>query len=61
MDQNLMRQEPARINVGQPQEVRYWTRELGVGADTLWAAVLAVGPSPEAVREYLEAKNRRPH
>lgn len=54
-------QEPARINVGQPHEVRYWTQELGVGADKLWAAVIAVGPSAEAVREYLEARMRRPH
>jgi len=54
-------QDPARINVGQPHEVRYWTQELGVGADKLWAAVIAVGPSAEAVREYIEAKTRRPH
>ncbi len=51
--ETLPTQDPARINLGDPNEVRYWTRELDIGASTLWAIVNAVGPSPEAVRQHL--------
>lgn len=49
-------QDRDRINVGEPHEVRYWTQELDVGADTLHAAVLAVGNSAQAVRQYLQQR-----
>lgn len=42
------------INMSEPQEVKYWTSELDVGADTLRGAIYAVGPQAEAVRMYLE-------
>jgi hypothetical protein len=43
----------SRINVGEDYEVEYWTDDLGVTRDRLREAVKAVGPSVEAVREYL--------
>ncbi|HVF62392.1 MAG TPA: DUF3606 domain-containing protein [Casimicrobiaceae bacterium] len=44
----------SRINVTQDHEVRYWTKELNVSADELRAAVQAVGPSADKVREHLK-------
>lgn len=43
----------SRINIREPWEVRYWTRELGVSEAALVAAVKAVGVSADAVRDYL--------
>jgi hypothetical protein len=47
--------EPDRsqVNMSEPQEVRYWTSKFDVGADTLRAAVIAVGTSADAVEKYL--------
>lgn len=42
-----------RINLGEPYEVQYWTRALGVSADELRSAVDAVGSTAEAVRRHL--------
>ena len=42
------------INVSEPTEVRFWTRELDVGADTLLGAVKKVGPDAKAVRKFLQ-------
>ncbi len=42
-----------RINVNEDYELRYWTQELGVSADELRAAVKAVGPMADAVRQHL--------
>jgi hypothetical protein len=47
-----------RIHMGEPHEVRYWTGELGVDADTLLRAVNKVGNAVVAVREYLKSKGR---
>jgi Protein of unknown function (DUF3606) len=41
------------INVSEPTEVRFWTRELDVGADTLLGAVKKVGPDAQVVRKFL--------
>lgn len=41
------------INLGEPQEVRYWTRVLAVTETRLRAAVGAAGDSTQAVRRYL--------
>jgi len=46
------------INTSQEHEVRYWTKELGVTADQLSAAVKAVGTSADKVRAHL-AGNRK--
>lgn len=42
-----------RINVNEPYEVDYWTRELGVSEALLREAVAAAGVSAENVRKYL--------
>ena len=41
------------INLGEPQEVRYWTRALAVTETRLRAAVGAAGDSTQAVCRYL--------
>lgn len=43
----------SRINVNEDYELRYWTQALGVSADELRAAVKAVGPMADAVRQHL--------
>jgi Protein of unknown function (DUF3606) len=45
-----------RINVGEPHEVAYWTKEFGCSEAQLRAAVKAVGPMAASVRNHL---NRR--
>ncbi len=42
-----------RIDIHDENEVRYWTKELGVDERTLKALVAAAGYSVEAVRERL--------
>jgi hypothetical protein len=46
-------QDRSRINVNEPHELRYWTKELGVTESQLRAAVQAVGVSVSAVRTHL--------
>ncbi len=43
----------ARIDVQDQHEVGLWSRVLKVDEETLRCAVDAVGPSVEAVRQYL--------
>ena len=43
----------ARINIHEPWEVKWWTKELGVTEAQLKAAVAAVGVSAAAVRKHL--------
>jgi hypothetical protein len=46
-------QDRARINVNEPHEVAYWTKELGVTKDRLEQLVKDAGTSAKAVREKL--------
>jgi len=46
-------QDRSRINVNEDWELRYWTKELGVGEDRLRKAVEKVGVSVDAVRKEL--------
>mgnify|MGYP003623049491 CR=1 FL=1 len=46
-------QDAARINVHEPWELDYWTKELGVTADELKAAVQQVGVMAKDVRKHL--------
>lgn len=46
-------QDRVRINVNEPHEVDYWTKELGVTKDRLAQLVKEAGPSVKAVREKL--------
>ena len=45
--------DPARVDLSDAREVRYWTRELGASEEVLREAVAAAGDSLEHVREYL--------
>lgn len=46
-------QDRSRINVNEPWELRYWTKELGLSEDELREAVKAAGTSVSAVRQHL--------
>ena len=46
-------QDPQKINVNEPWELTYWTKELGVSEDELKAAVEAVGVKVEDVKKHL--------
>jgi hypothetical protein len=46
-------QDATRVNVHEPWEVEYWTKELGVSAETLKKAVQSVGPMAKDVRSHL--------
>ena len=51
----LKRGQPHRslINMGEDQEVKYWTKHLGVSRDELQLAIHKVGNSAAAVRKQL--------
>ncbi len=42
-----------RIDVAEPEAVRYWTEVLGVTEDVLNEAVDRAGPDVEEVRKYI--------
>jgi hypothetical protein len=42
-----------RIDINDPDEIRNWTKSLGVTGDELRRAVHAVGTHASRVREYL--------
>ena len=46
-------QDRARIALGEPHEMAYWTRHLDVSIAQLQQAVDAVGSSTEQVRQHL--------
>jgi hypothetical protein len=48
-------QDRSKINMHEPQEVKYWTKELGVDKDQLQKLVDKVGNSAAAVRKELAA------
>lgn len=45
-----------RIDVHDPNEIRHWTKSLGVTAEQLKEAVRKVGTSAEQVRQHLGKK-----
>jgi hypothetical protein len=49
-------QDRARIAMEEPQEVQYWTQELGVNREQLQQAVDAIGRSAQTVRQHLVGK-----
>ncbi|MDB5593649.1 MAG: hypothetical protein JWM36_610 [Hyphomicrobiales bacterium] len=50
--------DPARVNVNETHEVRYWTKALACSQTELRTAVGEVGTSTPQVKEYL-AKHRK--
>ena len=51
--------ERARINMGEPYEVDYWTRALGISKEKLAAIVAKVGDRVEAVRREIGEESER--
>jgi hypothetical protein len=47
---------PKRVNIHDVQELRYWTKQLGVSSDMLVSAVRAVGHDPAKVEDFLRRK-----
>jgi hypothetical protein len=45
-----------RIDINDPDEVRNWTKSLGVSKEELQRAVEAAGNTASKVREYLQRK-----
>jgi 3-oxoacyl-[acyl-carrier-protein] synthase III len=50
---NKGQRDRGHIAMGQPHEVQYWTRHLGVSRDALQRTVDKVGNSAAAVRKEL--------
>lgn len=46
-------QDRARIALGEPHEMAYWTRHLGVSMAQLQQAVAEVGNTAEQVRQHI--------
>ncbi len=46
-------EQPDTIDLGNPEQVQYWTERLGVTEDQLSEAVQAAGNSGRAVTEHL--------
>jgi AraC-like DNA-binding protein len=47
-------QDRSRINMNEPWEVKYWTRELGVSQEELARIVRVAGNSVSAVRQHIK-------
>jgi predicted transcriptional regulator len=47
-------QDRTRINMNEPWEVKYWTKELGVTQEELARAVRVAGNSVDKVRQQLK-------
>jgi len=47
-------EDPNKINLNQPYEVRYWTEELSINEATLRTAVNEVGVMVVSVRAWLK-------
>jgi hypothetical protein len=48
------------INMNEPFEVRYWSKELGVSLAQLKAVVSKVGAGTDAIRQELDSRGNRP-
>jgi hypothetical protein len=61
MDKLTKREQPDRskINMHEPIEVKYWTRELGVSIEQLLKAVDKVGNAAATVRKELKTIERQ--
>ena len=48
-----------RINMNDPFEVRYWSKELGISVAQLEAVVRIVGDDTKAIREELATRKNQ--
>lgn len=53
-------QDRLRINMNEPHEVAYWTKELGCTAEDLAAAIKSAGVMATAVRQHLARRKAKP-
>lgn len=47
-------EDPTKVNVDEPWELKYWSEKFGVSSAKLKRAVVAVGPSVAKVKAWLE-------
>jgi hypothetical protein len=47
------------INMNEPFEVRYWSKELGVSQSQLRALAAKVGPTTDAMRQELASRSNK--
>ena len=52
-------EDPAKINISQPWEIAYWTKELGISETKLIALVKKVGPEVSNVKAELRREKNR--
>ena len=48
-----------RINMNEPFEIRYWSKELGVSVSQLKAVVKKVGEETDAIRRELGTRENK--
>lgn len=53
-------QDRLRINVNEPHELAYWTKELGCTDDELRATIKSAGVMATAVRQHLARLRAKP-
>ena len=51
-------QDRTRININEDYEIRFWSKKFGVSADTLKAAVRAVGTHAATVEHHLKGRRK---
>jgi hypothetical protein len=51
-------QDRARINMGEPSEIEYWTKALGASKERLAVIIEKVGDRVEAVRGEIAEQRR---
>ena len=56
--QETGKRDDSRINIQQPYEVDYWSKELGVTKEQLRAAVERAGPMVADVRRNLQQRTQ---
>ncbi len=52
-------EDPNRIDLSKPEDIDYWTRELGITEQQLRAAVAEVGNWVSDVRSHLNIPKKR--
>lgn len=51
-------QDQTKVNLSQPWEVEYWTREFGISEVRLRTIITNVGNGVGAIREYIKKHGR---
>lgn len=48
--------DPSRVDLNEPHEVRYWTKEFAISEDELKRIVAKHGPSADAIRRIAKSQ-----